>query len=369
MAKQKNIPNELLDYEKNILELEKKYTMLLAEYLESPFFLSELKKIFIELNQSTEHVSAIYDGANIINTPAERLVSYCMYHEFFKRKAKGIEEFKKVDCYSYPICGDLAILLYEVVLNIEVKTVSKNKNVVDIDSLPFRPNQTSFTNMSPYTHIDESTGYSPMFKIQGHIPKYHRDKPILTFVIEIIYDYDNTNPRHPFKCLEGEFHGCTALNLFCVPNGELGRLFEDNIFQGIKTYKYYDETKARSDYYDMIKLDTSQFPDLGSCVRDVDAVYQYLYSNVDKINENWKRANNNDYVAMIDTERIGTELHEQQGTLWTLTTKKNKNTGIYEPFLRAIKSPDSCRIDWKENLVDRYDSMGNSWKGVRHITV
>ena len=364
MAKQKNIPDKLLSYEKEILDLERDYTKLLAEFLQSDDFLKYFSKVFTELNKVTEEVLSIYDGSNIINTPAERLITYCIYSNFFKRQSKKDDKFKTVECYSYPICGDLAVELEEVVLSIEVKTVSKNSNKVDIATLQFRPNQTSFTNLFPYPNADTKLGYKPILKIPGHIPHYYKNKPVLTFTIEIIYDYDSSNPLLPFKPLEGTFKNCTALNLFCVPNGELGRLFDDNIFHGIKTYSYYDNTSNSSSYYDIIELDNELFPNITSCNKDVKAVYQYLYDNIDKVDENWKIAHSTKNVVMIDTAHKGAEWHERQGTLWVLVKRKGKS-----PVLRAIKSHNSCRIDWQKNLVDRYDSNGNDWKGVHHITV
>lgn len=370
MAKQLNIPNELLDYEKKILELEKKYTDLLAEFIDSIFFKNQLKKIFIELNNETEQLLAYYDGANLINTPAERLVSYCMYYEFLRRKNEGIAEFQTVECYSYPICGDLAIELSEVVLDLEVKTVSKNGNASDITSLQFRPNQTSFTNIIPYEKANDCLGFIPKFKIQGHIPQYHRDKPVLTYVIEIIYDYDASDPSLPFGFFTGTYHDCTALNLFCVPNGQIARLFDNNIFQGIKTYTYYDQTKIDDVYYKKIKLDVKKFPTRDACLIDINNTYSYLLNECDeRINSNWKIANNNNYIVLIDTSKIGPGAHEKRGILWTLTTIKNNQNNVQEPYLRAIKSPGSCRIDWQTNLVDRYDIQGNHWNGVRHIYI
>ncbi len=369
MAKQINNPAGLLAYEKQILDLEKKYLDLLTDYMSSNFFKNQLNKLFIELNNDAERMVSLYNGANFLDTPAERFVTYCIYHEFLKRKNEGVPEFETVDCYSYPICGDLAIELSEVVLDIEVKTVSRYGNPGDISSLQFRPNQTSFTNIIKYINTGEDVEYVPKFKIQGNIPCYHLNKPVLTYTVEIIYTFDANDPSLPFKLYSETYHDCTALNIFCIPNGKLGRLFEDCIFQGIKTYTYYDEPASHEAYFDKIKIDTEYFPTLDACTSNVQGVYAYLYNNVDKVNENWKKANNVDYVVMVDTERIGTLSHERQGTLWILTTQKNRSTQIYEPYLRALKSPNSCRIDWEEYLIERYDSTGNRWDGVRHISI
>lgn len=372
MSKQDSNVNKYTATEKRLLALEKKYTDLLADFMGSEFFINHMKKMFIDLNNDTERVRNMYSGPNFLSTPAERFVSYCLYHEFLQRKQKGIEEFEEVECYSYPICGDIAIELKEVVLSIEVKTVSRDANRSDFESLPFVPNQISFTNYVSYHHFDESTGYKPTFAIQGKLPQYHEGKPILSYIIMIIYEYDKEEANLPFKFFNSDNEevclGCTALNLFCIPNGKLARLFGENIFQGVKTYTYYDEKPSNGEYYQKIKLNADTFPDLRSCTRDIQKTYDYLYGNVSKINDNWKIANVTDYVVMIDTEHIGQEKHESKGILWILTTQQDTNKKM-RPYMRAVAGPKSCRIDWKSNLVKRFDENGDEWAGVRHITI
>lgn len=352
--------------EKKILDAEKKYMDEIFEILDSPRFKTKLNSMFIELDRNKAKIINDYNGISIINTPAERLVTYCIYEAFFEKKNAGNPTYSTVEFYPLPQCGDLGIELNEVVLSIEVKTICETSNSSDLGYLPFRRNQTSFENICDYVNVDTSTGYRPQFRIKGNIEQFIGSKPMLTYVIELVYNFDKNKPVTS-KCVlfKGpRADGISTINLFCIPNGYISRLFDKNIFQNVKNYEYYpDEGYAKA-----IKLDTAVYPNKKACLSDIATTYAYIRNNYStRVTSDWKVANNRDYVMFIDTANIGTGFHESSGMLWVLLERNV--FGGKQPQLQPIKEPSGCRIDWKSNLVERYDSTNNRWDGVRHITV
>ena len=352
--------------EKRILDAEKTYMNEIYDVLNSTQFKSKLSSMFIELDRNKTKIIDDYNGINIINTPAERLVTYCIYDAFFKKKMAGDPLYTIVEFYPLPQCGDLGIVLNDVVLSIEVKTICRTSNSSDLGYLPFRRNQTSFENICDYAQADKSTGFNPKFRIKGNIEQFVGTKPMLTYVIELVYNFDKKNPVTS-KCelFKGPRRdGISTINLFCVPNGYISRLFNNNIFQNVKDYKYYPE----EGYYTPIKLDTKLYPNKQACIKDKAATYAYIRANHSmRVTSDWKVANNQDQIVFVDTSKIGNEFHESAGMLWVLLERKK--SGVRQPQLQPIKAPSNCRIDWKSNLVERYDSNDVRWDGVRHITV
>lgn len=353
--------------EKRLLDAEKQYMDELYLILNSSRFKSKLSSMFIELDRNKAKIIEDYSGINIINNPAERLVTYCIYEEFFHQKLSGNPLYKTVEFYPMPECGDLGIELEEVVLSIEVKTICITTNASDLGYLPFRRNQTSFENVCDYSKRDPNAKYTPQFRIKGNIEQFFGTKPILTYVVELVYSFDKKNPIvSNFELYRGpRKDGISTINLFCVPNGYLSRLFKKNIFKNVKAYEYYPD----EGYYEMIKIDVKSYPTKQSCLSNIAETYKFIRANyATKVTEAWKDANVTDYIAFIDTANIGKEFHESSGKLWILAEKED-SAKIKRPVLRPVKAPNSCRIDWKNNLVERYDSNNVKWDGVRHITI
>ena len=349
-----------------LLDAEKKYMEEIFKVLDSPQFKSKLSSMFIELDRHKAKIISDYNGISIINTPAERLVTHCIYEEFFKQKTLGKSIYRTLDFYPMPECGDLGIVLDEVVLSIEVKTICITSNSSDLGYLPFRRNQTSFENICDYSNCDPTTGYRPQFRIKGNIEQFVGTKPVLTYVIELVYEFDKNNPlTSSCRLFRGPRRdGISTINLFCIPNGYLGRLFDGNIFQNVKAYTYYPD----EGYSEIIKLDTATYPNKSSCLANLMSTYAFIRANYGKVNASWVEANVSDYVVFLDTANPGAEFHESSGKLWILAEKKD-SAGIMRPIIGNVKAPNGCRIDWKNNLKERYDSSNVRWDGVKHITV
>lgn len=349
-----------------ILDAEKIYMDEIYNVLNSSKFKNKLNSMFIELDRNKSKIINDYNGISIINAPAERLVTCCMYEAFFYQKTAGNPLYEIVETYPLPECGDFGVELRDVVLSIEVKTICETSNASDLGYLPFRRNQTSFENICDYAKADSSTGYRPQFRIKGNVEQFMGSKPLLSYVIELVYNFDKKNPIIS-KCdlfRRTRRDGISTVNLFCVPNGYISRLFNNNIFKNVKNYEYYPD----EGYSEMLKLDSTLYPNISVCKHDIAATYSYIRANYGKkVTSSWKIANNTDYIVFVDTANPGTEFHEISGKLWVLLEMKISN--VKRPVLRPIKAPSGCRIDWKNNLVERYDSKNNKWMGVRHITV
>ena len=369
MSKQDNsaITYATLNFDEvRILDAEKTYMNEIYDVLNGARFKSKLRSMFIELDRNKAKIINDYNGISIINTPAERLVTYCVYEAFFGKKEAGNPLYSVVEFYPLPQCGDLGIELRDVVLSIEVKTICKTSNSSDLGYLPFRRNQTSFENICDYLHKDLSTGYNPQFRIKGNIEQFIGSKPMLTYVIELVYVFDKNNPiTSRCELFRGSRpDGISTVNLFCVPNGYISRLFNNNIFQNVKEYAYYPD----EGYSEPIKIDRTIYPNKAACLSNIATTYAYIRANHStKVTSAWHEANNTDYIAFIDTATVGSEFHESAGMLWVLLERTE--SGLKQPQLQPIKAPSSCRIDWKNNLVERYDAAGNRWDGVRHITL
>lgn len=349
-----------------ILDAEKTYMNEIYDVLNGARFLRKLNSMFIELDRNKTKIINDYNGISIINTPAERLVTYCVYETFFEKKTAGNPLYSIVEFYPLPQCGDLGIELRDVVLSIEVKTLCKTSNSSDLGYLPFRRNQTSFDNICDYSHKDVTTGYNPQFRVKGNIEQFVGSKPMLTYVIELVYVFDKKNPiTSRCELFRGARRdGISAINLFCVPNGYISRLFNNNIFQNVKDYSYYPD----EGYSESIKLDKTVYPNKAACLSNIIATYTYIRAkHGTRVTSAWVVANNTDYIAFVDTSNIGSEFHESAGMLWVLLERTE--SGVKQPQLQPIKAPSSCRIDWKNNLVERYDSAGNRWDGVQHIII
>lgn len=352
-----------------LLDFESFYMDELNNILCDTDFKDGLNETFDEINRNKTKILDDYKGISIINSPIERYITCFLYKQFFEYQRAGKWQYNTVKPYPMPECGDLGLELEDVVLCIEVKTINKTQNPSDLGYIQFRSNQTSFETFYDYPNCNVP-GLIPQFHIKGNVQKVYGTKPVLTYIIEIVYEFDTAHPKSSdCKLFTGTTKdGISAINLFCIPNGDLKRLFNNNIFKNIKAYKYYDES-SKDSYYTPIKLDITFFPRINDCLYDITKAYAYIRTTFSsRVTSHWKEANNTDYIVFIDTSKKGVQNHELSGMLWVLTQKKDAS-GTLRPIIRCIKSYDGCRIGWKENLIDRYDGSKTNWKGVIHITI
>ena len=145
-------------------------------------------------------------------------------------------------------------------------------------------------------------------------------------MVKIGYADDGTR----FNLLKGNSKYAT-IQVACVPNGNLGPLFDHNILSGFKTYSYKDESDSNPNF---IKY----YPDRETGTKDLSSQYA-LIPNVDK-------------VAYRD---IST------GNIWVMSSKNHRTCA------RIITSGSAARIDI-DTLKNRLDSTGSAWIGYRRIT-
>ncbi|WP_195979960.1 hypothetical protein [Clostridium butyricum] len=298
--------------ENTILDLEKKYFSIISNVLTSNDFVNDLLLIEKEIRENYPKFKDTWDLKNKLKIPAERLVRHHIYTQL-NNLITGI--------YPSPISSDLGIKLQDTVLCIDVKTVDTVGNKVDITSTQVEKNQISFQNTNhPYittkSNLESIDHYSRL--------------PVLTYVVKIIYNDDDysfslSRMQHP------------SLVLACIPNGEISKLFNNDIIYNFKTYDYYTE-KDNPCFKEIIVPPTCKTPqDQNLFVQDY-CVNQMNFSEI-KVNKSKS--------AYYDaTKRV----------IWWLTSINNKKV------IRAVKSGSTARLS-NEVLKKRYDSHNNIWDG------
>ncbi|PEK58131.1 hypothetical protein [Bacillus wiedmannii] len=119
-----------------------------------------------------------------------------------------------------------------------------------------------------------------------------------------------------------------TIQVACIPNGKLSSLFDYNIIQGFKTYKY------SKDKDDIIFFDSKE-----SALESFD-----LNTSLSKI------PNTNAYRDITS------------GKIWTLTSKNKKTC------MCVLVGGDTARIS-VEMLEKRLDSSNNPWSGYEKIVL
>lgn len=352
---QQNEKTHYINEVKKILNLERDYMKILDDIIKSQPFLDGLKEMFGCMDMYKDILKLKYEGANLINTPAERLVAYYIYKYMHDN---GL--FESSNCYSSPICSDIAIELSDVILNVEVKTLGVNQNKEDLSYLPYQHNQITFIN-KPIFKTGEFLGY----EIVANIDPYQNGKPVLTYVIEIVYDYKPKEANPSFKLFSEELNnGISTVNLFCIPNGKLSTLFDNNIVYNFKEYKYYD-TEAKIDpYFIPKKINSRKYKAIKEINKNKKEAQKYLRKYF-KFDSTWIDISK-DMLGFIDTNRIGTNYHESKGYVW-IVVAKGKGLNKYLQ-LEPVKMGSSGRINFKQ-LATRYDGDKNSWAGVIHYRI
>ncbi len=327
MSKQRTdlVPN---NNQKRILDLEKKYFEIIEEIINSDEFLEDLKHVERETKTNYRLLSKIWNLKNKIKIPCERLVRYHIYKHFF-----GSDDY--CSFFPSPVSCDLAIETEEVVLNIDVKTDDIHGNAGDINNTQLEHNQSSFNN-KPIGANGRFKGLEAMTHLQPIDP--YSGKINLTFLIKIVYFDDGTNFR---ISNDAEY---PTLTLTCIPNGILSELFGFDLLSNFKTYKYY--SKDDGDYYEpKLICPKAEFSNT---------------SDEEKFNIMDSKLNlPNSFIKGKVLSRVGYyDIAEE--TIW-LPLKPDKKNSYY---LTAVRCGDSSRYK-TEFLVDRYDSHGNSWLGLK----
>ena len=298
--------------QKEVLELEKKYFDILERVFNTDEFKKGLKRIEEEISLDYDNLKRTWNIKNKLKVAAERLVSYHIY----KNLLSSIE-----DIYVSPISSDIGLEFDDCVVCLDCKTVDTDGNEGDIKYTAVETNQISFEN-SRY----------PFFQTNGKLSQ--RDKttrnPVLTYVLKIVYTDDGSR----FRIAKTKKEGYSSIILACVPNGELSKLFGEDIIANFKTYKYY--TAKENDQLAEIPLNTQK--------------------------------ELNDYVEKMKLQTISVESeHGRKKILYVDVL--NHITWVYTSYnnqkcLRAIKGGNTMRLN-NEILKNRLDENDNPWLGYK----
>lgn len=287
----------------HILDLEKKYFDLIYSIFKAEDFKEDLIAIESEIKNRYSEYKNVWNLKNKLKIPAERIVTHYMYkNDRTKNEIVGI--------YSSPISSDIGLKMKDAILCIDIKTNDINGNRGDYNKILAERNQMSFINKS-YVNVTTNE----------NLHTYDEDLPVLTYIVKIGYDDDGTS----FK-LKTNDNSYPPIQIVCVPNGELGSLFDDNIVDGFKTY-HYDEATDNINFFNTKEEAT-----------------EYLVNNYELIPE-------------IDKEIY---FCSETQNKYVATSKGHK------PCVKRLLSGNTARIN-KNSIINRLDSKGNSWEGYKMI--
>lgn len=297
--------------QREILDLEKKYFNLIFKIVNSASFKQDLLNIEREISDRYHDYADIWNLKNKLKNPAERLVLHHMYRNpLIGDLITGL--------YASAVSSDIGLQTEDAVLCIDVKTNDLSGNKNDHNCVTAEKNQISF----------ENTNY-PLVNTTAHLDKNSRYAPhnhVLTYVVKIGYEDNNTG----FRLVKND-EDYPTIQVSCIPNGNLGLLFDNNILSGFKTYSYKDQASSDPSYiryYDSVDDATS----------DLQANY-HLIPGVNK-------------KAYRD---IST------GNIWVVSSKNKRVCA------RIVTSGSTARVDI-ETLKNRLDSKDNPWIGYKKIT-
>lgn len=294
--------------QKKILNLEKKYFNELHKIVSTGQFQDDLKKIEEDIRSNYTRYENIWNLKNKLKVAAERLVTHHVYlASEFRGKITGL--------YPSAVSSDIGLQTEDAIICIDVKTNDINNNKGDFNNITAEKNQISFDNQK-YPLIPTTSNLNPLSQ---YAPYY----PIITIVVKIGYNDDGMG----FNLVKNNSNYPT-IQVACIPNGKLSSLFDYNIIQGFKTYKY------STDKADVIFFDSKE-----SALESFD-----LKKSLIKI------PNTNAYRDIAS------------GKIWTLTSKNKK------PCMCVLVGGDTARINVKM-LENRLDSSNDPWSGYKTIVV
>lgn len=297
--------------QKEILDLEKKYFDLIFQIVNSDSFKQDLLNIEREISDRYHDYADVWNLKNKLKNPAERLVLHHMYRNpLIADLITGL--------YASAVSSDIGLQTEDAVLCIDVKTNDFSGNKNDHNCVTAEKNQISFKNtnyplVNTTAHLDKNSRYAP-------------HNPVLTYVVKIGYNDNNTG----FRLVKGNVDYST-IQVSCIPNGNLGPLFDNNILSGFKTYSYKDQNSSNPDY---IKY----YTDGNDAILDLQKKYHRI-PNVDK-----------EAYRDIST-----------GNIWVLSSKDRRICA------RIVTSGSTARVDI-DILKKRLDSINNPWTGYKKIT-
>ncbi len=206
--------------QKNILKLEKKYFILLEKILTHQRFTDELKLLANSINTITRYVSSNAKKVNPCDLAVQRLLQYRL---FIDRSLKG----KIVGIYPSTISSDVAFVTKDAVINIDTKTTRLETNKNDWNTKIVGKNQASFK----HKNLIPPRSKNLVAPINFLLDKEYKNKPVLSFVLSFFYSLDESSNFFSW-CRKFE----SNVKFASVPNGDLSKLFRNEIIDGVKQY-------------------------------------------------------------------------------------------------------------------------------------
>ena len=313
-----------------ILNLEKKYMDKIETIVLSDDFISDLKNIEREVQTKYLDLQFIWGKKNKIKEASERLLRHHMYTSFPDAKT----------FYPSPISCDIALVLDDVILNIDVKTIDKNGNSRELSTTQLEHNQTSFIN-NPIGATQNFPGYIVRSNLEAVDIS---GKPVLTYLLKIGY---NDNGEGNFNFLNTSDRRYPSIVLTCIPNGKLSELFANDLCTGFKDYIYYGNDNSTEEYYKPKTIcGVETFNGLNPNSKFL------KIRNTVTIPDSWKQ-------VIWESNKIGFYDEEKQ-QIWQTQSKSS----THKVYLCAVKFGNTMRYN-DEWLEKRYNSDNEPWLGVR----
>lgn len=186
---------------------------------------NEIKTDWIDIFKTTAREE--YDKASELDVGAERV-----FHNLFGR-------FQMLQVNSTPIGADLMFETYDAIIHIDIKTTTDSNPADFGGKIQIGQNQTSYS----VNQTKEGNEYP----FRASLPTFYSNGKIcLTYIIQIIYDNNEDQPR--------------IISLFSIPNGELYNTYGNCVNAG-KHKKELNKLNSRGDIRFLYK-DASRFENL-----------------------------------------------------------------------------------------------------------
>ena len=215
-----------------INELEEKYTDLLWEIFTSDEFETDLHKIENYLIENKDKLKDLWKTNNIAKVSIERLIRFYVYRKL------NIE-----DIYPSPLSSDLAVVLDDIVLTVDAKTINMapKTNPGDDKAIHFGKDQITFENSNGFGKekvIHNGREYLINIPFIPTLEPYYDEKPVLTYFFTLNYFDD-------WRTMQDPDYKFVHKSLTCVPHKVVvDNKFDNNI---ISNYKVYSKVKNKTD--------------------------------------------------------------------------------------------------------------------------
>lgn len=311
-----------------IIELEQKYLNKIIKVFheDNDEFLTNLLEVEEYINADYEALSKFWGIENKLKLAAERLLRFHLYR---KLEVENI--------YPSPLSPDVAVVLEDVVLCVDAKTINMYGNLNDEKYVQIQKNQITFKNISASEKKDwPGLPFPPQLKAYFE-DKNGKKKPCLTYTINFCYEDD----RSTFKL--------SHISFCSIPHAEIVNTqeFNNDLLQGFKSWDYLELDNVFGDEYNPIDKSDPKFNKLIE-----EGVLSPVYNSSNKID------------AYIDYS-VNHPILSDDWCLRKDTIAKKKGywrIALYGGNARIPKSKLKIR-----NLNDSND--GKKWIGVREFKI